>query len=151
MTTTRAAPAPSTLCLKEVQVVPGWKEQVAAVRVLLVEDEGLIRFVTSELLRDEGFEIIEAMDGDEAVRLIDGSDGLDVLFTDVQMPGTLDGVEVAEYARRRHPTLPVLVVSGYAAKLISRLGVLKPPAVFINKPYGLEEIVEVLKRMTEKP
>jgi CheY-like chemotaxis protein len=123
---------------------------VPAVRVLLVEDEGVIRLVTAEILRDEGFEVIEAWDGREAARLLDGLDGVDVLFTDVQMPGTLDGIDVAVHARRRHPAIPVLVVSGYTAQLMSRLAVLSPPAVFIHKPYDLEEIVEVLRRLTSK-
>ena len=54
------------------------------------------------------------------------------------------------HARRRDPAIPVLVVSGYAAQLMSRLGVLDPPAVFISKPYDLEEIVDALKRLTER-
>ena len=121
---------------------------MAAVRVLLVEDENLIRLVTSEILQDEGFEVVEAWNGDEAVRLLDGPDSFDILFTDVQMPGTLDGVEVAIYARQRHPGIPVLVVSGYAARLISRLRGLNPAAVFISKPYSLEEIMTAVWRLT---
>jgi len=121
---------------------------VAAVRVLLVEDENLIRLVTSEILQDEGFEVVEAWDGDEAARLLDGPDSFDILFTDVQMPGTLDGVEVAIYARQRHPGIPVLVVSGYAARLMSRLRGLDPAAVFIGKPYRLEEIMTAVWRLT---
>ena len=124
---------------------------MVAARVLLVEDEGLIRLVTAEYLRDEGFEVVEAWDGDEAARLLDGPDGFDVLVTDVRMPGMLDGVDVAVRARRRRPELPVLVVSGYAAQLMSRLGVLQPAAVFIGKPYALSEIVEVLSRLTRNP
>jgi CheY-like chemotaxis protein len=123
---------------------------VATARVLLVEDEGLIRLITAELLRDEGFEVIEAWDGDEAVRLLDSSGSFDALFTDVQMPGTCDGIAVAVHARRRHPAIPVLVASGYAAQLIDRLGALDPAAVFINKPYDLDEIVVFLKRLTVK-
>lgn len=99
---------------------------MAAARVLLAEDEVLIRLVAAEHLRDEGFEVVEAWDGDEAARLLDGPGRFDVLFTDVRMPGLLDGVDVAMHARRRYPTIPVLVVSGYAAHLMRRLGVLQP-------------------------
>lgn len=123
---------------------------MATARVLLVEDEGLIRLMTAELLQDEGFEVVEAWNGDEAARLLNGPDGFDVLFTDVRMPGALDGVDVAVHARRRHPAIPVLVVSGYAAQLMSRLSVLDPAAVFISKPYRLDEIVDVLRRLTVK-
>ncbi len=123
---------------------------MATARILLVEDEGLIRLVTAQLLEDAGFEVVEAWNGDEAARVLDGPDGFDVLFTDVRMPGSLDGVDVAMHARRRHPAIPVLVVSGYAAQIRSRLSVLDPAAVFISKPYSLDEIVDVLRRLTVK-
>ena len=121
---------------------------MAGVRILLVEDEGLIRMVTADFLQDEGFEVTEAWNGDDATRLLDNSDGFDILFTDVQMPGKLDGLEVATHARRLHPLIPVLVVSGYAAQLVSRLGMLHPAAAFVGKPYDLKEIVDVLKRLS---
>jgi len=121
---------------------------VAVARVLLAEDEVLIRLVAAEHLRDEGFEVVEAWDGDEAARLLDGPGRFDVLFTDVRMPGLLDGVDVALHARLRYPTIPVLVVSGYAAHLMRRLGVLQPAAVFISKPYSLAEVVTALNCLT---
>ena len=121
---------------------------MAAARVLLVEDETLIRLMAAELLRDEGFEVVEAWDGDAARGLLDSLDGFDVLFTDVQMPGTFDGIDVALHARRRHPAIPILVVSGYAAHLVKRLSVLDPAAVFMSKPYDLLEIPAVLQRLT---
>ncbi len=124
---------------------------MAAARVLLVEDEGLIRMMTAEFLVDEGFEVVEAWDGDEAARLLDGPDRFDILFTDVRMPGTLDGIDVAVHARRRDPRISVLVVSGYTGQFTSRLGVLAPPAVFISKPYDVIEIVDVLRRLAARP
>jgi len=68
---------------------------VQAVQVLLIEDEAIIRLMTAEALQDEGFEVIEAADGDEAVKLLDGPGRFDVLFTEVRMPGALDGIGVA--------------------------------------------------------
>ena len=124
---------------------------MATERILLVEDEGLIRLIAADLLQDEGFEVVEACDGDEAARLLDGPAGFDALFTDVQMPGSHDGVDVVMHARRRYPAIPVLVVSGYAPRLISRLSVLDPVAVFIGKPYDLAEIVKTLSRLTGRP
>lgn len=121
---------------------------MAAVRVLLVEDDSLIRLVISLALQDEGFEVVDAWNGDEAARLLDGPDGFDVLFTDVQMPGTLDGLDVVMHARRRHPGIPVLVTSGYAPDLMSRLDILEPSAVFISKPYGLNKLVAAIRRLT---
>ena len=121
---------------------------MAAVRVLLVEDEALIRLVTAEMLRDEGFEVFEARDGDEARALLNDPDTFDVLFTDVRMPGTLDGIDLVLLVRRRHPTIPVLVVSGYAANIMRRLSGLQPAAVFISKPYSLAKVLDVLRRLT---
>jgi len=121
---------------------------VTTARVLLAEDEVLIRLVAAEHLRDEGFVVVEAWNGDEAARLLDGPGRFDVVFTDVRMPGLLDGVDVAMHARRQYPTLPVLVVSGYAPHLMRRLGMLQPAAVFISKPYSLTEVVEALNRLT---
>lgn len=120
---------------------------MAAARVLLVEDELFIRLVTAEVLRAEGF--VEARHGDEARALLDDPAGFDVLFTDVRMPGTLDGIDVALHARRRHPFIPVLVASGYAAHRLKRLGSLDPAAVFMSKPYSLVEVLAVLRRFTE--
>jgi len=129
--------------------VTGVGIKVAAVRVLLVEDEGLIRLVAAEALQDEGFEVVEAWDGDEAARLLSGSGTFDVLFTDVGMPGVLDGVDVAVHARRRHPAIHVLVVSGYAPNLMARLGVLEPSAHFMSKPYILAELVAKLNHLVK--
>ena len=72
-----------------------------AVRVLLAEDEGLIRLITKQFLQENGFEVTEAWNGEEAARLLNGPDSFDVLFTDVRMPGSLDGIALAEHARRR--------------------------------------------------
>ena len=108
----------------------------------------MIRFVAAEALRDEGFEVVEAQDGDEAARLIGGPDGFDVLFTDVRMPGTLDGLDVAMRLRRWHPATPVLIASGGAPHLASRLSGLRPPVVLIGKPYRLHEIVAALNGLT---
>ncbi len=122
---------------------------VTAVQILLVEDEGLIRMMTAEALQDEGFEVVEAFNGDEAVKLLDGPEHFDVLLTDVRMPGSLDGVEVALHARQRYPAIPIVVTSGYAADLVARLSVLDPSAVLIGKPYGIAKMVEALKRLTK--
>jgi CheY-like chemotaxis protein len=121
-----------------------------SVRVLLVEDEGIIRMMTTEMLEEEGFEVVEARDGDEAVRLLAQGEPFNVLFTDVQMPGILDGIGVAMHIRKLYPTIPVLVVSGYAAQLTARLGALNPPAVFLDKPYDMDDVVSALTRLTAK-
>ena len=121
-----------------------------AIRILLVEDEGLIRMMVVDFLEDEGFDVIEAHDGEEAAKLLDEAARFDVLFTDVRMPGMLDGIDVALRAQQRHPGLPVLVVSGYSAELTTRLGLLEPAVAFLGKPYRLREVADTLKRLAIK-
>ena len=123
---------------------------MASVRVLLVEDDDLIRMIMGEYLQEDGFEVVQLWNGKEAVRLLEGSDGFDVLFTDVQMPGALDGVALAEQARRRCPRIPVLVVSGYAENLVSRLRNMDPPAVLMGKPYDFTAVADTLRRLAGK-
>ena len=118
---------------------------MSAVSVLLVEDEGLIRMMVADFLGGEGFQVTQARDGDEAARLLDTSRRFDILFTDVRMPGTLDGIDMARQARRQHPGLPLLIVSGYSEQLSDRLGVFKPAAAFLGKPYRLAEILSTLR------
>lgn len=118
-----------------------------AIRVLLVEDEGLIRTTVAEFLQDKGFKITEARDGDEAARLLETSCNFDVLFTDVRMPGTLDGIDMALQARRRYPELPLLIASGYATQLTARLDALQPAAAFLGKPYKLKHVVDTLRHL----
>lgn len=115
-------------------------------RVLLVEDELLIRLVAVEMLHDEGFEVIEAEDGAQAVELIDGPDGFDLLLTDVQMPGPIDGIQVAFHARQRHPGIAVVVVSAQPLNA-RRLDGLGPRHTFVSKPYQLRALMATLRDM----
>ena len=101
----------------------------------------------ADFLQDEGFDVTEACDGEEAAKLLDGVQSFDILFTDVRMPGTLDGVDLALQARHQCPGLPLLIASGYSDQLTTRLGMFKPAAVFLGKPYRLREVADVLKRL----
>ena len=120
-------------------------------KVLLVEDDETIRLVTSTALRDAGFEVIEAKTGDEAILLLADPDDIDALFTDVRLPGTLDGIDLAHETRRAFPQMPVVIASGYAAQLTQRLRGLKPPPAFLPKPVSLDKIVTTIRNMTRRP
>ena len=123
-------------------------QSVTLLRVLLVEDEQLIRCLAAEMLHDEGFEVVEAEDGTQAIDLIDGSNGFDLLLTDVQMPGPIDGIQVAFHARHRHPGIPVVVVSAQPLNA-RRLDGLGPRKIFVSKPYELAALVATLWGMLE--
>ena len=79
--------------------------------ILLVEDEPLLRFYTAELLRDMGYVVLEAANGDAALALVFGGHALDLVITDICMPGSLDGVALAGLIKARLPKLPVVLLS----------------------------------------
>ena len=117
-------------------------------KILCVEDDDDIRSNAVEALQDAGFDVLEAQNGEEAIALIANPDSVDAIFTDVVMPGNWDGVDLVQRVRIDHPKMPVVVTSGYAAKLGARLEKLSPPTIFIHKPYRLSEVVNTLERLT---
>jgi DNA-binding response OmpR family regulator len=119
---------------------------VTGKRVLVVEDEALIRLILAETLAEQRFEVIEAGTGDEAARLIDGPDGFDLLVTDIQMPGALDGIAVGAHARRRHADIPVIYVTGRPDSM-ARLGPAGPRDAIVFKPYGPRDVMAVIRRL----
>jgi CheY-like chemotaxis protein len=118
-------------------------------RILCVEDDEIIRQVTVEGLRDAGYDVVEAKDGDEAMNLMRYQHDIGVVFTDVQMPGLLDGVGLVEKIRQDNPCMPVIVTSGYGLLLTERLSRLKSPMIFLGKPYTLSKVLEKLQEVTK--
>ena len=116
-----------------------------SLKILCVEDDDNIRFNAVEALQDAGFKVLEAENGDQAMALIQDPNAVDLVFTDVTMPGKLDGVDLVEQIRLDHPTMPVIVTSGYARNLTDRLHRLNAPTIFISKPYSLSEVVTTLQ------
>ncbi len=116
-------------------------------RILCVEDDANVLLVAAEALRDAGFDVVEASNADQAMDIIENPENIDVIFTDVRMPGSLDGIDLVAHVRREHPEMPFLVVSGYANQLSERLGTLAPPTRFISKPYSLETVVKTLQEL----
>lgn len=115
--------------------------------ILLVEDEVLIRFILAEALAQEGFEVREAADGDQASALIaETPDGFSLLVTDIYMPGRLDGVGVARLFRARHPGVPVIYTTGRGV-LLNGVGSLGDKDVLIRKPFAPTELLAVVRRL----
>ena len=116
---------------------------MVAAKILLVEDEGLIRMMTAEYLRDEGFEVVEAWDGDEAARLLDACDGFDVLFTDVRMPG-MSGPELQRELLSRRLEIPIIFITAHGdEEVISR--VMGDGAVdCLLKPFSEESLLKAI-------
>lgn len=101
--------------------------------LLLVEDNPEFRLVLAEVFCDEGFDVIEAENGDAAVDLLRRINRIDILVTDIQMPGVFDGNAVATEAKRHYPGLPVLYMSGYPDSLTNSLA---PVDAFVSKPFS---------------
>ena len=110
-------------------------------KVLVVEDETLIRELAAEDFADAGFQVTTACCGDEALAIIQAGSSFELLFTDIRMPGDLDGWELARQARRLLPELRVIYASGYddTDNQLSDEG-------FIRKPYIFDEVTTLLER-----
>jgi len=119
--------------------------QMAHERILIVEDEELIRLMLVEVLDEEGFEVFEASTGDEAAKLIDSPDGFQAVVTDIHMPGERDGIAVGRHARSRHPAIPVIYCTGRPDAL-SGAGTLGHRDVLVRKPYAPSQVVVALRR-----
>jgi two-component system, response regulator PdtaR len=113
--------------------------QGRSVAVLVVEDEHLIRMDTASSLEDEGFIVHEAANAAEAIRCLELHSEIRLVFTDVNMPGTMDGVALAHYVRGRWPPVKLIVTSGYAKVQESDL---PPGSLFVAKPYHVETIAD---------
>jgi DNA-binding NtrC family response regulator len=118
---------------------------VHAVGVLVVEDEAMIRVEAAAFFEEEGgFKVYEASNADQAVRLLAERGDIGVLFTDVEMPGSMNGLQLAHYASRNFGGLKIIVTSG-RGKIEAAL--LPENALFLNKPYRLASVVDKLRRL----
>jgi CheY-like chemotaxis protein len=112
-------------------------------RILLVEDENLIRTTLAEMLDEAGYVVVEAASGDEACYLMQGQNGFDVLLTDIQMPGTADGIDVAHRFQEHHPHAPVLYMTG-RPDMLSRIGSLTSSEALLRKPFRPQQMLDAL-------
>lgn len=113
------------------------------VRVLLVEDELFIRLDLAEHLRDLGFEVVEAGSADDAMEYLASGERIEALVTDIRMPGTLNGLDLAAVVRAEQPNLPIVVASGSVAMegAASRVG------KFVSKPYDPKFLAMLIAEM----
>lgn len=108
--------------------------------VLVVDDEEMVRLPISEYLRDCGYIVLEAGDAQEAIAAIDAYPSVNVVFSDVRMPGRMDGIGLAKWLRAHRPELPVILTSGYNAGRVSPDSI--PGVRFIQKPYSQVQVEE---------
>jgi CheY-like chemotaxis protein len=114
--------------------------------VLIVEDELLIRMNAVEMVESAGFEVVEAGDADEAIAILHARPEIHVVFTDIQMPGSMDGLKLARFVRDRWPPIKLIATSG---NYVARDGDLPEGGLFLPKPYTLAKITAALRELTD--
>lgn len=112
--------------------------------ILVVEDEPLVRAVAVDVLEDAGFEVLEAPTADYALTVLQKREDIRVLFTDVEMPGRLNGFQLARIVEDHHHRVRIIVGSG---RLRPHEGDISPNAVFLPKPYAPDILVKVVQTM----
>ena len=116
------------------------------ITVLVVEDEPLVLMSTADFLQDEGFTVLEAATADEAIVLLENNPQISILFTDVDMPGTMDGLKLAHFVRDRWPPIRIVVASGMQILAESQL---PPGSRFFRKPYDDNSIISALSELLD--
>jgi two-component system, response regulator PdtaR len=113
--------------------------------ILIVEDEAFVRLLGAGMLTHAGFRVIEAVDGDEALELLEADVDVQLLFTDVNLPGTLDGLALARQVHERWPRIGIIVVSGQASPQAHEL---PAGSRFHRKPYDADAVVRHARELT---
>lgn len=123
----------------------GQQQPFARQVVLVVEDDPLLRMTAVDMVEDAGFDAIEAGGADEALEILETRPDVDVLFTDIDMPGSMDGVELAKCACRIDRPISIVLTSG---NHILEDSMLPPHSVFFSKPYDFDKVTAVLKKFS---
>lgn len=111
--------------------------------ILIVEDEALIRYDLVDFFEDAGFQVFEADNADVAIALMDANRSIRIVLTDVQMPGTMDGMKLAHHIRDRYPPTLLLIASGEIRPTAAEL---PTGAVFIQKPFDPRSVLSVIQQ-----
>jgi CheY-like chemotaxis protein len=117
--------------------------------VLIVEDEALVRMLIVEVLEDLGYASLEAGGAVSALRVFESGTRVDLLITDVGLPGSLNGRQLADAARELRPDLKVLFITGYAQNAAIGNGVLEPGMAMMTKPFALDALAAKIRAMIE--
>jgi len=116
--------------------------------VLVVDDEPSVRMLVTEVLEEHGYSGIEASDGPSGLRVLESDAPIDLLITDVGLPGGLNGRQLADAARMTRPDLKVLFITGYAENAIIGNGQLAPGMRVLTKPFVMATLAERIAEMT---
>jgi CheY-like chemotaxis protein len=109
--------------------------------VLVVEDEAFLLFAIADELREAGFDVLEATNADQAIRLLETRQDIAILFTDIDMPGSMDGLRLSAAVRDRWPPIKIIVTSG---KRQPAQDAMPSGGVFLPKPYAPETVAATI-------
>src|SRR3954447_23770459 len=115
------------------------------IRVLVVEDEAFIRMDVVDVLRAAGFEVLEATNAEEAIQMLECNSDVRLVFTDIDMPGSMNGLKLAAAVRNRWPPVRIIATSGHVK---IRAGDLTAGALFFPKPYQPLQIIDAIRELT---
>ena len=118
--------------------------------VLVVEDSENVREVAVHALEEAGFDVLSASDAREGLDTFESNNEIDVIFSDVIMPGGLTGIDMAERILEKSPQMPILLATGYTEKSMKDRMLAKSQAVFISKPYDTEDLPGLIHAMMTK-
>ena len=111
--------------------------------ILVVEDDFLVREYAAEVLEESGFEVLRARDADQALDVLEARPDVEVLFTDVNMPGSRDGMDLAREVSSRWPHIGLLITSGRGRPRTE----IPDDGIFIDKPYRPQEVVRTVAEL----
>ena len=114
--------------------------------ILIVEDEALLRMDARDFLEEAGYAVHEAANADEAIKILEANDEIRLVFTDVNMPGSMDGVKLAHFVHRRWPPTKIIVASGH-----DKIGedALPGGVAFFRKPYRAMQILSKMRDLLQ--
>ena len=110
------------------------------ISVLVVEDETLIRLLACDSLRDDGFDVETAASAADAIAVLESGSRVDIVFTDVMMPGTMNGIGLANWIRIHRPGLPIALTSGTSRSRLSEMG-LRDEETYFAKPVDFGRLI----------
>jgi CheY-like chemotaxis protein len=119
--------------------------------ILVCEDDEDVRAYSAEVLRELGYQVLEAADGPSALALMNADAPIDLLFTDVVLPGGLSGADLARQAAELKPGLKILFTTGYARNAIVHHGRLDPGVELLTKPFSYSDLAARVRDILDRP
>lgn len=110
--------------------------------VLVVEDESIIRMNTVAMIEDAGYEVVEASNADDAITVLEARPEIRAVFSDIEMPGSMDGLKLIHAIRKRWPPAVLILASGRVSPLV---GDMPERTIFLRKPYVERDLLKALE------